>query len=62
MFNEKIFVFFFFWLCLLFATSVGSIFLWLHRIRVRNQFYKGLLDIYVSATACRRRLQKNCQF
>ncbi|CAD5208968.1 unnamed protein product [Bursaphelenchus xylophilus] len=46
MFNEKIFVFFYFWLILLFGTTVFSILLWIQRLVDRKAFYKRLLDLY----------------
>jgi len=45
MFNEKIFVFFFFWLCFLFAGTLFSIFKWITAIASRKQFFKKLLSI-----------------
>uniref|UniRef100_A0A914BZ58 Innexin n=1 Tax=Acrobeloides nanus TaxID=290746 RepID=A0A914BZ58_9BILA len=45
MFNEKIFVFFFFWLCFLFAGTLFSIFKWINAIASRKQFFKKLLSI-----------------
>ena len=48
MFNEKIFVFFFFWLCFLFAGTLFSIFKWINAIASRKQFFKKLLSIAVS--------------
>jgi len=45
MLNEKIFVFFFFWLCFLVGSTILSIFLWLARIRFRRAFFRKLLDI-----------------
>lgn len=47
-FNEKIFVFFFFWLCLLLGLSMFSILLWMGRIQSRKWYFRKLLDIYVS--------------
>jgi hypothetical protein len=46
MFNEKIFVFFFFWLCTLFASTFFSILLWLNRLRTRQAFFQQLLNVY----------------
>uniref|UniRef100_A0A914HZ79 Multifunctional fusion protein n=1 Tax=Globodera rostochiensis TaxID=31243 RepID=A0A914HZ79_GLORO len=46
MFNEKIFVFFFFWLCLMLALTVFSIFLWLGRVGSRRRHFRKLLLIY----------------
>jgi hypothetical protein len=45
MFNEKIFVFFFFWLCFLFAGTLFSIFKWVNAISSRKQFFNKLLTI-----------------
>lgn len=47
MFNEKIFVFFYFWLLLLFGTTVISIVLWFVRLARRRNFYQRLLALYV---------------
>ncbi|KAI6172603.1 Innexin family-containing protein [Aphelenchoides besseyi] len=46
MFNEKIFVFFFFWLVVLFLTTLFSIVLWLYRLWNRKAFFRRLLDVY----------------
>ncbi|KAI1722122.1 innexin domain-containing protein [Ditylenchus destructor] len=46
MFNEKIFTFFFFWLCLLMAITTFSIYLWIVRILNRRTFFRKLLDVY----------------
>ncbi|KAI6232919.1 Innexin family-containing protein [Aphelenchoides fujianensis] len=46
MFNEKIFVFFFFWLVLLFSTTLFSIALWLYRLWNRRAFFRSLLTVY----------------
>ncbi|KAI6183519.1 Innexin family-containing protein [Aphelenchoides bicaudatus] len=46
MFNEKIFVFFFFWLCILFGCTLFSIVLWVNRLRTRKAFFQRLLDVY----------------
>jgi len=46
MFNEKIFVFFFFWLCVLMAATVFSVILWCRRIIDRKRFFSRLLEVY----------------
>jgi len=46
MFNEKIFTFFFFWLCLLLVTTIFSICLWIQRLLDRRAFFRKLLDVY----------------
>jgi len=48
----RFFVFFFFWLCFLFAGTLFSIFKWLQAISNRKQFFKKLLSI------ANRKLQK----
>lgn len=46
MFNEKIFVFFFFWLCFLLCLTIFSICLWISRIQTRRRYFHRLLNIY----------------
>lgn len=46
MFNEKIFVFFYFWLIFMFGLTVISIFIWAIRLRNRTDFYLRLLRVY----------------
>ncbi|KAL3074245.1 hypothetical protein niasHS_015075 [Heterodera schachtii] len=58
MFNEKIFVFFFFWLCFLLALTVFSIFLWLDRVRNRRDYFLKLLQIYARND---HKIMNNCQ-
>lgn len=48
MFNEKIFVFFFFWLCFLLCLTIFSICLWIGRIQTRKLYFHRLLNIYQS--------------
>ncbi|CAK5106806.1 unnamed protein product [Meloidogyne enterolobii] len=45
-FNEKIFVFFFFWLCFLLCLTIFSICLWISRIQTRRRYFHRLLNIY----------------
>jgi hypothetical protein len=46
MFNEKIFMFFYFWMIILFCLNVWSIWVWVKRISYRKVFFHRLLKSF----------------
>jgi hypothetical protein len=46
MFNEKFFVFFYFWMIILFALNVWSIWVWIKRISGRQAFFHRLMTSF----------------
>lgn len=46
MINEKIFIFLYFWMIILFTLNLFSIYLWLRRMYQRKQFYQLLLNSF----------------